>query len=242
MREPRDTGLSSHARELIEIGRSATLPTGADEARVLETLRVRLAALPALADPFQPSGLPRRSIRPGWKWWAAAGVGVALTAAAAVSQLSGRVTTRPRPPTSEESALQPSAIPESAEAREDSQRSEVVSLPAPPTAVLPVPSPSRKRQTGALPTQTENHLAEEVALLSKATSALHSGRAQEALSVLAEHQRRFPAGALSPQRRAARARALCQLGRMAEARAELARLDESSPLASRTREFCGFTK
>ena len=104
-----------------------------------------------------------------------------------------------------------------------------------PPTVSQKTAPSASHRTPA-----ENHLAEEVALLSKATSALHSGRAQEALAKLAEHQRRFPGGALSQQRRAARAQALYQLGRKSEARSELARLKQSSPLAARTRQAGGF--
>jgi hypothetical protein len=55
---------------------------------------------------------------------------------------------------------------------------------------------------------------------------------------LAEHQRQFPQGLLSVERRAARAQALCQLGRKAEAERELRGLSPSSPQAARARKLC----
>ena len=65
----------------------------------------------------------------------------------------------------------------------------------------------------APPTSATRHspdrLAQEVALLSRATSALRSGRPADALTALNEHQSQFPKGVLAEERRAARAQALC---------------------------------
>jgi hypothetical protein len=83
-----------------------------------------------------------------------------------------------------------------------------------------------------------DRLAEEVALLSRATKALRAGRAGEALRALDEHQSRFPRGALSEERRAAKAEALCSLGRVSEGRAELGRLAPQSPAAARAKQVC----
>lgn len=83
-------------------------------------------------------------------------------------------------------------------------------------------------------------LAEEVTLLSRATSALASGRPQEALVALEEHRRKFPQGVLSQERRSAQAQALCQAGQLDRARAILDALPASSPLAARAALACGF--
>ncbi len=242
MKELGDSELSPAAKELVAVGREATRPSGADEVRVLQALRVRLAASAAAHPPSLHSTRPVSPASGRWKWWAAAGVGVGVTAAAALAQLTGSGGDSPSPPPSfgvhEEPVRGPAIAPTLEESQAEPQRKDpgaaASAAPVIPTAsAKTAPSASRR-------TQADNHLAEEVALLSKATSALHSGRAQEALAKLAEHQRRFPGGALSQQRRAARAQALCQLGRKAEARSELAALGKSSPLAARTRQACGF--
>jgi hypothetical protein len=78
----------------------------------------------------------------------------------------------------------------------------------------------------------------EVALLSRAISSLSAGRPGDALKTLNEHQRQFPHGILDQERRAAKAQALCSLGRVAEGRSELARLTPRSPAADRARQVC----
>lgn len=86
--------------------------------------------------------------------------------------------------------------------------------------------------------RVRSNLNEEVGLLSRATSALRAGRPEEALTSLAEHQRKFPNGLLAVERRTARAQALCSLQRVSEGRAELARLSPQSPAAAHARRVC----
>jgi hypothetical protein len=84
-----------------------------------------------------------------------------------------------------------------------------------------------------------------VAILSRAASALHAGRAASALKAIDEHQRKFPQGLLSEERRAARAQALCLLGRRGEAELELQRLVKNSPQSpntARVKEVCGTSR
>ena len=84
-------------------------------------------------------------------------------------------------------------------------------------------------------------LAAEVAVLDRATAALRSGDAAQALQWLAEHERRFAQGRLVDVRKATRVRALCQLGRPAQAHAEAAALRREHPgsaVARRTPESC----
>ena len=247
MKELGGNALSPDAKDLVGVGREATRPTAADEARVLEALQIRLAAAPAPPPTSLPPTRPPPPLGGRWKWWAAAGVGAALSAAAYI-QLSGSSSdsTVPAAPSAQvQEAPVPSAPPRETPPEESRRQDPGTDSPAATSAASTPPAAQRvaapKTAPGAsIPVQPESHLAEEVALLSKATSALHSGRAQEALATLAEHQRRFPRGALGLQRRAARAQALCQLGRKAEARTELAGLPKASPLAARTRQACGF--
>ncbi len=82
------------------------------------------------------------------------------------------------------------------------------SASAAPSVASPSPAPSAAAT-----------LSEEAGLLQRAERALAGNQPNAALSALAEHERRFPAGVLHEERQAARVLALCELGRTAEARA-----------------------
>lgn len=87
----------------------------------------------------------------------------------------------------------------------------------------------------------EPGLEDEVAVLDRASAALHGGDAVHALQWLAEHARRFPSGRLADVRKATRVRALCRLGRDAQARTEalaLRREHPGSAVARRTSIDC----
>lgn len=79
-------------------------------------------------------------------------------------------------------------------------------------------------------------------MLDRAAAALREGDAAHGLQWLAEHERRFPSGRLVDVRKAHRVRALCRLGREAQARAEAAALRREHPrssVAQRTPLECG---
>jgi len=110
-----------------------------------------------------------------------------------------------------------------------------------PTAAPPMQQPLAARQHAPLKgasASSADTLAQEVRLLSSATSQLGAGQAAAALVALDEHLRRFPSGALREERNAAKARALCMLHRFSEGRAALALLAAGSPIASRAKEEC----
>jgi hypothetical protein len=110
-----------------------------------------------------------------------------------------------------------------------------------PLVVQPQAQPSDEKRAPAAPRSADN-LAEEVALLSQASADLHAGRPAAALAVLDEHRRKFPHGALVQERTSARVQALCALGWMSDAQAELARLSRmapNSPHLARARKACG---
>jgi hypothetical protein len=86
-------------------------------------------------------------------------------------------------------------------------------------------------------------LAVETRLLQAAQKALQAGRAVESLRLLDEHAARFRGGVLLAERRATRVLALCQLGRVDEARTEagaLASESPESPVLPRVMRSCAF--
>jgi hypothetical protein len=121
------------------------------------------------------------------------------------------------------------------------QASDPVALPsAEQTTGLAVtpPAPDPPAPPAAAAHHPQDRLAAEVALLSRATRDLRAGRPGEALNTLDEYRRRFPKGLLSEEQRAARAQALCALGRFDEAKEKLAGLAPKSPLAVQAKQFC----
>jgi hypothetical protein len=85
------------------------------------------------------------------------------------------------------------------------------------------------------------HLEAELKLLRAAQVALQKGDSNRALSVLNKHRRQFPGGLLRQEREAARAVALCELGRYEQGRQVAQRLlanSPRSPLAQRIARSC----
>jgi outer membrane protein assembly factor BamD (BamD/ComL family) len=78
-------------------------------------------------------------------------------------------------------------------------------------------------------------------LLAQAQRELASGDPDGALSTLQKHALRYPSGALSPERDAARVLAMCASGKRAQARPLAERFlsaHPTSPLAPRVRAAC----
>lgn len=222
--------LTPEASAILKAGRSALRANSADRERVAAALRTQLGAevLPPkhLAEPIARGAIQR--FVPG------AAVGVCVLGCALFfalhrpsSSVVARAQVEPQSP-----AVAASGAP---------------TLPADPTiesagtdlaprAASAVALPAAQASSSAAPQQDK--LAKEVALLARATSALSAGRPGDALKALNEHQRRFPNGILNEERRAAKAQALCSLGRLSDGRAELAHLAPHSPAASRAKQAC----
>ena len=213
--------LSPRARELTRSGRALLRPTDADRTRIRAALRARLgeAALPMEVNRAAPAARPR------WLRVSSVVVGVGMVGGALLFGLHHQPRAASHPPQVVTAMLATSAAAPLATAAE--------LLPAAPAAL---PASSDAPAPAARPAR--DRLAQEVALMTRATSDLHAGHAAEALRVLDEYQRLFPKGLLTEERRAARAQALCSLGRQSEARAELARLAPQSPSAARAKQFC----
>jgi outer membrane protein assembly factor BamD (BamD/ComL family) len=117
-------------------------------------------------------------------------------------------------------------------------------IPAPIEAPAPAaPSPATSaRATRPQASTTAPDLEAEVSLLAAAQSAIARGDYATALATLDEHRREFPRGALSEERTAARAVALCGAGRQIDGKALASSFltrHPSSPLAPRVRSSCG---
>lgn len=215
--------LSPRGQTLLHASRAALRPDTSDRERVLAGLRERLGGAPlAGTGKVQAAAQVSRSL---WAVSAVALLGVGSAVAVGLSAAPSHV------PAARAPALI-SATPRA-----------VASLSAPLPAALPVPIRAPASAIAAAPSTPSkrvDRLAEEVSILSQAAKDLRAGRAAEALSALNEHQKKFPGGLLTQERRAARAEALCSLGRFSEAQTELSILGRSaeSPLLVRARERC----
>ena len=229
--------LRPDARALIRAGKTAFRPQAEDRERVLQSLTRTLAegaTLGALRRTEPPAGaagpFPLAS-------WVVGGLGALAVAAGVLVATHPWTTTSSRVGVPVSSALStvepvPAATIPSVNADDLPVRARVESpsiLPRPgaPTSAARSPSDS---------------LPEEVRLMSKAEQQLSAGHPAEALTTLGEHERRFPSGALAEERLAARVQSLCALGRVYEARTDLAKLARAypgSPHFDRARRFCG---
>jgi hypothetical protein len=229
--------LSPKGRALIQAGRRALRATPADRERIEGALRARLGAealpleAPAAPAPATPHGLPL------------------VAKVAATCLLGGAVVVALLPRASTPARLQPPPRQQTVEApatqvpaKPDAHAAASPAIPAAPTAssasAAPTPSTAAPPVPSASATRPRDRLAQEVALLSRAMSALKAGQPAAALRALDVHQQRFPAGVLAEERRAAKAQALCLLGRVREGRAELSQLAPKSPAAALADQVC----
>ena len=232
--------LSSGGKALVRAARDADRPSNADRERVLAALRARLGDAAVLATgaahvPPTTSGVSAvRSKLVKWGW---VGPTAALVAGAwwfVPHAGHGGSKAIPAPSASVVSATQvaaPTVAPRL-------EASEVASVP---TLGPPADAGSRPVDLQKVPARSGDGLAREVALLSRAETELRAGRPAKALLALAEHQRKFPRGALAEERTAARIQALCALGRNEEANAQLRQLMHISPNSAheeRARQAC----
>ena len=111
-----------------------------------------------------------------------------------------------------------------------------------PTAVAPAAVTTSTPAIETTPTPSPSPLDVEIALVRDAREALRVGDAAHALTLLDEHARRFPGGALAEDSDAERIQALCALGRAGEAHDLAVRFlagHSASPHAPSVRASCG---
>jgi hypothetical protein len=225
------SALSSKARAVVEEARAEMRPPAGERERLEALLDAHLGATPADA-PSPAHHAPALPPHAGaWRLVTSLTVGVALVGGVAFLALRPNVSQNSTPaPVSV-----PAQTPRSAPAIAGQTAAPAVE---PHAAPLPEPLPAKAPAEPAPAQRSQDRLAQEVALLSRATSDLRAGRAGAALKSLDEHQRKFPNGMLTVERRAVRAQALCTLKRVSEGRAELSLLAPQSPAAGRAKQLC----
>lgn len=161
-----------------------------------------------------------------------------------------------RPPEDEVATIEPEAV---APAPIEPEPAPIKPEPAPiepepeilePEPTPPEPEPEPIKPAGAtskVKTQQKapanpKSLADEVALMQALSTALKQGDSRKTLTLVAEHERDFAEGQFIEERRAAKARALCQSGKLATGQKEAAsfasRWPKSIHLAS-VQQDCG---
>jgi len=214
--------LSPRARELMRSAHAMNRPTLADRARFESALRARLGAAVV---PIQggASSHAAQAILP-----------IISSFVVGALVIGGALLLAPRQERQAEGSAPIATAPAVPTARFPEPEVEPAPVAPAPVSVAAVTAPS----AAPLAQPKPDRLAEEVTLLSSAVSDLRAGRVSVALKTLDEHRRRFPSGILTEERCAARAQALCALGRQREAQAELDRLAPRSLAAARARQIC----
>lgn len=239
--------LSRDSRSLVEAARAAANPSAAVRDRVrarvmtavlagggvaaaapLVEAAVKSAAAPALAGKSAAYAAGTPGLGKAILIGALLGLGAVSTAELVVSKRAppppdtppARVVAQASPPPAP-------VVPPVEAAPREAPRAE-----PPPARVEPRPAAS------AAPTVS---LREEVAILKDAQRAIRAGETDRAMELLDTHARRFAGGSLKEERLAARAIALCEAGRTAEARRAAAQFFAEasvSPLEERVRASC----
>jgi hypothetical protein len=231
--------LSPELQQLVLAGRTTCLPTDADCARVFEALEARLATGGGIGSDATTTTVTKSAVRA----LVAKAVGITVAGLALVVGGVGLVTTvvqKAGPELGVSKVAADSSVSPPPVSRLEGSGDESESATQVPPAIAssqskagPIPSSSRGSS------RTRDSLSEEVAIMGRAETELHSGRAENALILLNEHERRFASGILAEERIAARIQALCALGRSAEANAQLARLSPTSLHGQQARRACG---
>jgi hypothetical protein len=216
--------LNPEAQKLVQASRYAFRPTGSDRERVFQAL------LPQLGDSVGAdvaSATADGAVKGTFLKISAAIVGVGIAGGGLYVALSPEPT-KVEVPSVVTAKLAPAP------------NAPAVDLPE---STLPAPQAEPAAKRSSAPSRSVDSLAQEVLILSRASSELRAGRPAAALKALDEHQRSFPSGVLTQERTAARIQALCALGRTKEARSALERLARTSPNSpheARARKACGF--
>jgi len=232
--------LSSDARNALERGFGLDGPSAERRERVKGRVLVAIgggvtalgtvSSVAGAAGPAVVSGGLKSLLGTSLVVWFATGVGAGLgvggvaavvqhvqVAAPAAHPTTTEIAHTPEPAPLAKPAEAPPAPPTAEPAERPA-----VDLPArdgraaPPAALAP--SEPRAPVEGTAPSAPDpTSMSEEASLLQSAQRSLAAGRADAALGLLAEHELRFPSGALTEERRVAKILALCALGRVEEA-------------------------
>jgi hypothetical protein len=236
--------LSFEAKALIARAREADGPGPERRARVKRALAAALvgtsASLGTVGTVAAATAAGKSALTAGSvAMWL--GIGAALGTVASAPALVVRLT---RSEPSAHVAAPSAPAPRIVEAPAAPARPAPANAPAPiveaPSAPV-LPRAEAPASASSVPSAAPPSLADETRVLEAAQRELASGRPASALSLLDEHAKRFPAGALGEERTAARVLSLCALGRSEEARRMATAFLEGSPrspLIPRLRGSC----
>ncbi len=211
------------------VAHERTVPVESDEVRARLMSRAHAATLEG--PPAPTPRLPRASASPavaGTVGLAVVGVAVALylwrgSAPSAPPAVKAPVTVPVAPPSAVVTpAVTATVTPAVAATSEPTSASDTASGTA-ASAGTAAPNP---RATSSSP---KDGGLEEIQLLSRARKADAQGDYAEVLSILSEHERRFPGGRLSEEREVLRVKALVGLGRSEQAKRAGARFRRGFP-------------
>jgi hypothetical protein len=226
--------LSPELQELVLAGRSVNQPTAADFDRVLLALQTRFGA--AAAASGAPATVPKGLLGTiGGKAIGLSVLGLALVfgGVATYSLRDRGVASNRADVVSGTEVVVPPSTPDAMPILESAtQTPAMVESPLDQSKLASTPVHPRESSRG------HDRLSQEVAILSRAETELHSGRAGNALKLLNEHEQRFRNGILTEERTAARIQALCALGRVADANAQLSKLRPGSLHGDRSQQAC----
>jgi hypothetical protein len=238
--------LDPKAQALLVSIRDADGPTRREKARVKKRVLARAAGVILAASAGTASTTTAAAVSTAAGVWSAKLVMVAIAASALVAggAATGVVAFRDHArhrgtaTVSQVTAPPPVLAPASEGATQPvatDPRGASTSAPTAHAAVAVLEPPAPSQQT----------LEEELPLLQSAQEALRLGDTDRALSLLDAHAKRFPAGALAEERRAAHALAACRKPGDPAARAEaqaFLRNSPSSPLVESVRKACSLAK
>lgn len=230
---------------LFEVARRGSEPSAADRSRVTARVAQRLA----LGAGAAAVGLTVSRL--GWagslKTWAVMAVAVAGAGSGAYLLSSASFDEHPALTTPAVAPPPPAALRVAAPALSDSVAQVERAHALPPTprrdrAVTAVAAPSVPAPS---PPLEPSGLARETAALREANVALRAGAPSRALEQLDQLAKQFPHGMLAEEAMATRISALCELGRVSEARSLGTRFVQRyprSPVAARVRGSCAVGK
>jgi hypothetical protein len=209
---PHRSSFDPELEALLERGR--TIPCVPDVVRARALTRARAIMAGAALTAYPPPAVRRR----GLTLALAASVALVVGAAGAVAAWRGPSPQRPEPAPSRRAAARVAAA--------------VPSRATPAVAASAVAAPEllpAKASHSARPLTVPESYAAELALLSRAQVAYAGQDFSSALTLVAEHGRRFPRGRLAEEREALRVRSLAKSGRADEARRAAAAFAERFP-------------
>jgi hypothetical protein len=194
MTEPRRFLLDDTPGAASNLLRSAAEDAPSDEVRAKVAAAIGLGAAPQAPSNAGSAAVPRPL---GWKQGLFGKIVIGLACLGAVGLLALLLDRRPAPAPAP--ALQPSAVPADSAPAADPPRVPLTPASAATQAEPspPASTPASVARPAAVPSAPARTLAEEVASLDRARSALSSGGAAAALAELNRHDKEFPRGALS---------------------------------------------